>query len=399
VRRPVGMKMTSDIRNKEIALIRIKRLASSGLELQPFVQTLFELMNDGVPHNPNRVFFLGSADQPVVFCSSPETEAMVPLHEKYFGGHSSDEKDPRYRLDSHFFKNILPTRTTWTIEDLATDSFYKSEAFNAVYRPLGYRTLAWVTFTDDGSLLGAYPAWRGTDQKPFSREDFAFFRAVAPHISRGLRVAKARTTGKEHSDFLPSSLWGTGVVLIDTGGKVIALDDQARDTFAHLGRLDGLQLRSFHDRITEGLEYVRRTLAGIFGKDSISASPPVTRVFPHWSGIQLRVRGSLASGPDGRQYVTVLTERGETSSQRRHRFVVRYGLSPREAEVLELVSTGKTNYEIGMILDLSPLTVKKHFERVLDALGVETRTTAGSVVPGKSFHGVVKSRSSATTPR
>jgi DNA-binding CsgD family transcriptional regulator len=379
VQRPVRARMTSDARNKEIALIRIKRLASSGLELQPFVETLFELMNDGVPHNPNRVFLARYDDQPVFLCGSRETEVMMPLHQKYFWEQPPNEKSViKVGMSPHFYQNIAPRKTIWTTEDYFTDSLYRSEAFNVVYRPLGYHTLAWVNFADDGKFLGGYPIWRGADQKPFSREDFAFFKAVAPHVSHGLRVAKARTIGDEHGDFMPSSLWGTGIVLMDTSGKVIAMDDSARDTFAHLGCLDGLHLRSFHDRIMEGLEYVCRTLAGIFGMDSITASPPVTAVFPHWSGMKLRVRGVLASGPDGHQYVTVMTERGETSSQRRHRFAVRYGLSPREAEILELVSTGKTNSEIATILGLSPLTVKKHFERVREALGVETRTAAAA---------------------
>jgi DNA-binding CsgD family transcriptional regulator len=372
--------MTSDARNKEIALTRIKRLASSGLRLQPFVETLFELMNDGVPHNHNRVFYLtGNDDEPVVICASRETEAILPLHQKYFWGSPAENSGARYGIDSPTIKNIVPTRIIWTTEEVFTDDFYRSEGFNVVYRPLGYHTLAYVTFTDDGEFIGGYPMWRGAGEKPFSREDFAFFKTAAPHISHGLRVAKARTNCEEDDDFLPSALWGTGIVLMDTGGKLIAIDDQARDTFAHIGGLDGLHPRSFHERINEGLEYVRRTLAGIFGKDSIAASPPATQVFPHWSGIKLRVRGVLPNAPDGGRYVTVMTERGETSSQRRHRFAVRYGLSPREAEVLEQVSTGKTNSEIAAILDLSPLTVKTHFERLLEGLGLETRTAAAAL--------------------
>ena len=45
----------SDTRNKEIALGRIKRLASSGLPVEPFVRSVFELINDAVPNSPNKV--------------------------------------------------------------------------------------------------------------------------------------------------------------------------------------------------------------------------------------------------------------------------------------------------------------------------------------------------------
>jgi DNA-binding CsgD family transcriptional regulator len=48
--------------------------------------------------------------------------------------------------------------------------------------------------------------------------------------------------------------------------------------------------------------------------------------------------------------------------------------------VLYWVSKGKTNKDIGDILESSPMTVKKHLERVFVKLGVETRTAAAGKV-------------------
>ncbi len=58
--------------------------------------------------------------------------------------------------------------------------------------------------------------------------------------------------------------------------------------------------------------------------------------------------------------------------------VRRFGLTPREAEVLHWVAAGKTNRDIGVLLDLSPRTVTKHLEHVFTKLGVETRTAAAA---------------------
>ncbi len=52
------------------------------------------------------------------------------------------------------------------------------------------------------------------------------------------------------------------------------------------------------------------------------------------------------------------------------------GLTRREAEVLRWITEGKTNPEIGLILGISELTVKKHVENLLHKLGVPTRTAA-----------------------
>ncbi len=53
-----------------------------------------------------------------------------------------------------------------------------------------------------------------------------------------------------------------------------------------------------------------------------------------------------------------------------------FTLTLREAEVLYWVVKGKTNKDVGDILGSSPMTVKKHLERVFVKLGVETRTAA-----------------------
>lgn len=52
------------------------------------------------------------------------------------------------------------------------------------------------------------------------------------------------------------------------------------------------------------------------------------------------------------------------------------GLTPREMEVLEWVARGKTNNEIGLILQISPRTASKHLEHIYTKLGVESRTAA-----------------------
>ncbi len=56
-----------------------------------------------------------------------------------------------------------------------------------------------------------------------------------------------------------------------------------------------------------------------------------------------------------------------------------FKLTPREAEVLYWVVKGKINRDIGDIVGSSPMTVKKHLERVFAKLGVETRTAAAGM--------------------
>jgi CheY-like chemotaxis protein/DNA-binding CsgD family transcriptional regulator len=60
-----------------------------------------------------------------------------------------------------------------------------------------------------------------------------------------------------------------------------------------------------------------------------------------------------------------------------------FRLTAKEAEVLYWVIKGKINRDIGDILGSSPATVKKHLERILAKMGVETRTAAAALALGR----------------
>lgn len=53
-----------------------------------------------------------------------------------------------------------------------------------------------------------------------------------------------------------------------------------------------------------------------------------------------------------------------------------HGLTERELDILNWVSLGKTNPEIGSILDISAFTVKNHLKRVFKKLNVSNRAQA-----------------------
>ena len=66
--------------------------------------------------------------------------------------------------------------------------------------------------------------------------------------------------------------------------------------------------------------------------------------------------------------------RGKSEERsRRHR-----QLTPREREVLFWLTRGKSNAEIGAILEIASATVNKHLERIYPKLGVENRVAAAT---------------------
>jgi transcriptional regulator EpsA len=55
-------------------------------------------------------------------------------------------------------------------------------------------------------------------------------------------------------------------------------------------------------------------------------------------------------------------------------------LSERERDVLRWIKAGKTNQEIGLILAISPMTVKNHVQKILRKLNVSNRAQAAAYI-------------------
>lgn len=64
-----------------------------------------------------------------------------------------------------------------------------------------------------------------------------------------------------------------------------------------------------------------------------------------------------------------------------------FGLSEREIEIMDWVAMGKTNSEIGSILNISGFTVKNHMQRIFQKLNVYNRAQAVSKINGVILNG------------
>ena len=104
---------------------------------------------------------------------------------------------------------------------------------------------------------------------------------------------------------------------------------------------------------------------------------PATPLMVEREGARLEIR----LVPDSPDDMLVLEEQKMRVD---HAALQQLGLTRREAEVLHWVREGKTNPEVGAILQVSPRTVGKLLERIFPKLGVHTRTAA-AVRAGRIF--------------
>ena len=81
---------------------------------------------------------------------------------------------------------------------------------------------------------------------------------------------------------------------------------------------------------------------------------------------------------DGKEYLLRLTNPPKPADDTQS-LKQQFSVTGREADVLLWIANGKTNREIGQILEMSPRTVNKHLEQIFKKLGVENRTSAAAV--------------------
>ncbi len=111
------------------------------------------------------------------------------------------------------------------------------------------------------------------------------------------------------------------------------------------------------------------------------AEPPRLSVEQGAERLTFRLHQQIGDSENGGDWLIIMQEVSDASVI--DSIGLNFKLTPREAEVLYWVVRGKINRDIGDIVGASPMTVKKHLERVFVKLGVETRTAAAAMVLGR----------------
>ncbi len=168
------------------------------------------------------------------------------------------------------------------------------------------------------------------------------------------------------------------VMVVDTQGALLFATESARqlarDYFATL-RPDGLpaELHAWLRQNPAAEATLARELPG--RQLTCTCGPATPRpVSP----------GGLAKPADNESQFIRCIYFTELCPERRALAWQKFGLTPREAEVLHWMAEGKRNSEIAIILGISERTVGKHRDHLFTKLGVETRTAAVATVHAMS---------------
>ena len=339
------------------ALRRIRRMAGTGLPVESYVRVLLDIVADAA-------------------VDAPEQAATKSLSSPASGQIS---KDPP--VDHHFLVQAgthltnLPVRAEEAAAHIRLPSFSRTPAFDRLFSQSGFGHLLWIVSRDRREISGFFPFAASFDLHAFSREKLGFILKAAPLIARGLKAALilGKDAVADPSSFRTLKVRARGAVLLDSRGRVIAINRTANAMFAGLGAYDGLHHELFAEKPTgRALAYVGRTLGRILTLEKVSqAGSPIVRVFAHRTGAAFNLRGTVAMGSGGQHYLMVLIERGELQTHWRQRLYLRWGLTERDLALLEGLARNLTTAEIAQRIEVAPATVKSYLRHIKEKTGIQ----------------------------
>jgi DNA-binding CsgD family transcriptional regulator len=242
--------------------------------------------------------------------------------------------------------------------DTTQRQFHRLGSHNEFYRHLGEKNRLVPGLIRESAV--------NCKTKNLAVHDKILLKLVSPHLNQAYRNAQTFTHMQQKLSLVDQALYrlNVGFIFLKPNGRIrLATTWAMRQLTSYLGPQS---LRE--DRLPELLSrWVKQQEVALNGKDDI-----------------LLQQDPLVMAREGKRLVihlvfdsnqSLLTLEEHPTTLQLHS-PVRFGLSPREAQVLGWVSQGKTNKEIGVILELSPRTVQKHLEHIYQKIGVESRTAA-----------------------
>lgn len=190
---------------------------------------------------------------------------------------------------------------------------------------------------------------------------------VLARISAHLHTARLMNQARSALD-----AFGNAVIAVTPGdGKIVWQTPLARQLLQSYFELPGYERDSATPSVlTSWLEATQKAQRGGAAQPPLMVAQGAKRLV--FTAVDLS---------KAEQWMIVLRE--ESDAAQMEALTLLFKLTQREAEVLNWVIKGKTNRDIGDILNTSPRTVNKHLEHVFIKLGVETRTAAASLAMSK----------------
>ncbi len=233
-----------------------------------------------------------------------------------------------------------------------------------------------------GGRFGALSFFRESRGGPFTPDNVATLKLLAPHVRRAAMIADLLETRELERGMLETTLdlLNAGVVLADGDGRIVHANTAARSFIegSALSTANG-QMSARNAQSASELRAAIASAAGGTTSDipregfSVLATNPDGRDLAIWvlpldSGLRRDFGGTFAAS-----VALFMRELGDTSSFPAELFIRRYGITPAECQLLVFLTQGFTLADTASTLGISIATARTHIARLLAKTGTESQ--------------------------
>jgi DNA-binding NarL/FixJ family response regulator len=240
---------------------------------------------------------------------------------------------------------------------ISPEKFQRTNVFNEFYQRVnvGNQLVAPLPISNELFMSCSI----NTSKEDFSERDKSALTLLAPHLINAVRNAFAY-------ERLNSALEteNCGIVAINAKGKPLFVSRFARRLFKKYFAEEKREMDSLPETLRAWIKQIDLTVK----KNEFNLPPQPFKVANRNGELTIRF-----------VYNTVTRERTLMFEEKRFvspKMLEHFHITKREAEILFLITQGKTDSVIATLCGISLRTVQKHVENIYIKLGVETRTAA-----------------------
>lgn len=284
--------------------------------------------------------------------------------------------------DFNKFTQLHETGTATTLHRATQERPQLSPRYRELHRPYGLGPELRATFSRGKACWGVANLVREAGERDFDDESIAWLERLAPMVATGIQRTTAFAMRPDVETDVP------GVVMLGPDDSVVSMTAAAGRALADMwlcpfGEDDTFRL--------PGEAYMVATLARARAEGGSASLPAVTRLHGR-SGRWLTLRGDCMLTADGELSGIVLIIGPSQPAEMLPLVAASYGLTGREREVLDELTTGRTSGEVATRLFISEHTVRDHVKSILSKTGTSSRGELMSLIFQRGVNPTAASR-------
>jgi DNA-binding CsgD family transcriptional regulator len=333
----------------------IIRLCHAGLDSRALRSAVLQRLRAVLPFEAS---FFATADPATLLYTGAVRDGLPP------------EASPRFvaneflQEDVNKFASLAGAgRSVATLGEATGGDWARSPRFREILAALGLGDELRAALRSGAACWGYLCLHRERTSPPFTPADVAYVGGLVPHLAEGLRLALLLGGGPGGSGSDTP-----GVLVLADDGTVLASTPAAEGWLAEVAEADwppGGALPRAVRAVAARLQALEQAGA------AIGESPARARLRTR-SGRWLVVHAARLSGSGGPGQTAVVLEPSRPA-ELAPLILQAYGLTGREAEVVQLVLRGRSTEQMAADLVVSPLTVQQHLKAVFEKVGVHSR--------------------------